>query len=190
MSPGDLEELVEKFKFGDKVMFRHEFEKWKVINNISNSQNSCENASTSSQSTPLPSSQQSDSDVEMPKLLKILKNHKSGRQVLQYYTNQKKFNESHRNIIIRMIVEYFDSRDIPLTLQTSHRLENEILELFPTEKIDFYRTERRGKIYMKYHNKRKLFIRFETDKSEDGAPTLKTRFGKNAFETKSVTNVF
>ncbi|KAK4886924.1 hypothetical protein RN001_003195 [Aquatica leii] len=44
-----------------------------------------------------------------------------------------------------------------LSLACSHRLEQEILKRFPTEKLEFYRVTKRGKIYNKYANIKSTF---------------------------------
>ncbi|KAK4885190.1 hypothetical protein RN001_001461 [Aquatica leii] len=44
-----------------------------------------------------------------------------------------------------------------LSLACSHRLEQEILKRFPTEKLEFYRVSKRGKIYNKYANMKPTF---------------------------------
>ncbi|KAK4882151.1 hypothetical protein RN001_005470 [Aquatica leii] len=44
-----------------------------------------------------------------------------------------------------------------LSLACSHRLEQEILKRFPTEKLEFYRVSKRGKIYNKYANMKSTF---------------------------------
>lgn len=39
-----------------------------------------------------------------------------------------------------------------MSIQTSYMIEKQILETFPSEKIEFYRTDRRGKVYAKFYN--------------------------------------
>lgn len=57
-----------------------------------------------------------------------------------------------RLLLIQLICAYYEDNQLHLTLQRSHLLEREILELFPREQLQSYRTERRGKIYVRFTN--------------------------------------
>ncbi|XP_037715467.1 uncharacterized protein LOC119550679 [Drosophila subpulchrella] len=57
-----------------------------------------------------------------------------------------------RLLLIQLVCSFYEENQLHLTLQRSHLLENEILELFPQEQLHFYRTERRGKIYVRFTN--------------------------------------
>ncbi|ALC41455.1 CG1888 [Drosophila busckii] len=57
-----------------------------------------------------------------------------------------------RLLLIQLICSYYEDNRLHLTLQRSHLLEREILQLFPMEQLCFYRTERRGKIYVRFTN--------------------------------------
>ncbi|KAH8321855.1 hypothetical protein KR067_006608, partial [Drosophila pandora] len=57
-----------------------------------------------------------------------------------------------RLLLIQLICGYYEDNQLHLTLQRSHLLEREILELYPREQLQFYRTERRGKIYVRFTN--------------------------------------
>ncbi|XP_058985200.1 uncharacterized protein LOC109612655 [Musca domestica] len=45
-----------------------------------------------------------------------------------------------------------------MSLQESYNLEKQIIEMFPNEKLHSYRTDRRGKLYVKYNNMKRNHI--------------------------------
>ncbi|XP_067638070.1 uncharacterized protein [Eurosta solidaginis] len=53
--------------------------------------------------------------------------------------------------------------DIHMSLQSSYCLEGEILEIFPNEKLSFYRTEKRGKLYTKFCNMKKSIKSYSSE---------------------------
>ncbi|XP_017045424.1 uncharacterized protein LOC108090979 [Drosophila ficusphila] len=57
-----------------------------------------------------------------------------------------------RLLLIQLVCSYYEENHLHLTLQRSHLLEREILQLFPQEQLHYYRTERRGKIYVRFTN--------------------------------------
>ncbi|XP_017120439.1 uncharacterized protein LOC108141520 [Drosophila elegans] len=57
-----------------------------------------------------------------------------------------------RLLLIQLVCSYYEDNQLHLTLQRSHLLEQEILQLFPQERLNYYRTERRGKIYVRFTN--------------------------------------
>ena len=78
-----------------------------------------------------------------------------GANLVDYYRQHKKFTPPQRVQLIAMIVSYFESNMMHLTLNMSHNIETQIINLFPSEKLEYYRTEKRGKIYIKYNNIRR-----------------------------------
>ncbi|XP_016968409.1 uncharacterized protein LOC108036644 [Drosophila biarmipes] len=57
-----------------------------------------------------------------------------------------------RLLLIQLVCSFYEENQLHLTLQRSHLLESEILELYPQEQLHYYRTERRGKIYVRFTN--------------------------------------
>ncbi|KAH8280356.1 hypothetical protein KR018_003194 [Drosophila ironensis] len=57
-----------------------------------------------------------------------------------------------RLLLIQLVCSYYEDNQLHLTLQRSHLLESEILALYPGEQLHYYRTERRGKIYVRFTN--------------------------------------
>ncbi|XP_061395806.1 uncharacterized protein LOC133331431 [Musca vetustissima] len=107
-------------------------------------------------------------DKQKITVAEILSSHRNGHRIMEAYKKNKRLNEEQRNLIITMIGSYFDQRSYHMSLQTSYRLEKEILAMFPTEKVEFYRTERRGRIYTKYQNIKKSTRVFSDDESGEG----------------------
>lgn len=173
MSKEDFDELTNKMAFGEKVLFKYHYEKWRSDSNLpalpqkfsSNSQNSLMSHSPSSSTSSL-----NDEDTSNPKInvMLILQQHKMGSRILETYETTNKITSEHRSLLIKIIVEYFNSNDINMRTQDSYNIEKQILKIFPTEKIDFYRTGRRGKIYNRYINNKKVLKSFRqtTEKSE------------------------
>lgn len=150
----DVGLITQKLSIGDGLTFKYCFETWKDQNNSPSDQRkiSCSHI----MGTPSTLSLSSDETEEpVVKAIDILKNHQNGRKIIEKYQKTKSLTEEHRTIIVATIVQYYDFNNISMTLQASYRLENEIIEIFPTEKLEFYRTDRRGKIYIKYHNMKK-----------------------------------
>lgn len=145
MENDELQNFLQKLKFGDKVLLRDNIEKWRSDNNLPLHSQKVENKSAEGLV-----------DTTKIKLIDILKQHKLGCRIMEHFDKKKNITNDHRKILVNIIAEFFDSRALVMNLATSYRLEQEILVLFPTEKLEFYRTARRGKIYTKFHNKKKL----------------------------------
>ncbi|XP_036218802.2 uncharacterized protein [Bactrocera oleae] len=113
-----------------------------------------------------------DEEVDNGPLLHILNSSGfKGLSLLEYYQQHQHFMNVHRTLLIQLIVNFFDMNDYHLSLRVSHNLEQQILQLFPTEKLEYYRTEKRGKIYVKFCNMK----RYKRDK-----PLLKRKWMDDA----------
>ena len=75
-----------------------------------------------------------------------------GMAIVNFYNEKNHLTADKRCQLIQLIVEFFDENDYHLSLNVSHNLEWEILKMFPNEKLEYYRTEKRGKIYVKFTN--------------------------------------
>ena len=75
-----------------------------------------------------------------------------GMAIVNFYNEKNHLTAGKRCQLIQLIVEFFDENDYHLSLNMSHNLEWEILKMFPSEKLEYYRTEKRGKIYVKFSN--------------------------------------
>ncbi|KAL1492416.1 hypothetical protein ABEB36_010668 [Hypothenemus hampei] len=163
--------LMSNFPIGVQVMFDHHFEIWRneiglplhdlTIDNlpISNSVSRTPSRSStpssretfSSNQRFLPYCRPSTSD-DYFSLGLILNETSKGAILCDYYDKKNKFEEEQRNMLVALIATFYEDKSTHMSLAASYRLEKEILERFPTEKIEFYRTSKRGKIYNKVSN--------------------------------------
>lgn len=144
-----------------------------VLHNVATSLNNLTPRSTGSRSPSNRSLQSVDISPETTEknrvtVSEILTSHRNGHRIIEAYKKNNRLNEEQRNLVITMIGSYFDQRSYHMSLQTSYRLEKEILAMFPSEKVEFYRTERRGRIYTKYQNIKKSSKVFSDDDGGDG----------------------
>ncbi|XP_030387235.1 uncharacterized protein LOC115633874 [Scaptodrosophila lebanonensis] len=79
-----------------------------------------------------------------------------GQSLLDLRGQREELQQCQRLLLIQLICAYYGDNDRHLTLQRSHLLEREILQLFPGEQLCYYRTERRGKIYVKFTNMKRF----------------------------------
>lgn len=130
MSSNDIHEIAQQMKIGDKILFKHCLEKWRADNNLPflSQTNSTDFQSVSSFSPSQSSC--SEFEIENTKIVlsEILKDHKHGCKILEYYEKYKKISEEQRSCLINVIVQHFESKDIHMSLETSYQLENQILK--------------------------------------------------------------
>ncbi|XP_037821478.1 uncharacterized protein LOC119610378 [Lucilia sericata] len=178
MRNDDIDEVTKKIKIGDRLIFKYQFENWKDENcTPSLARRYMKQSSDNTSSSSFLSSQSSDEMDSTPAVIDILKQHKVGCNIVEQYEKLQLLTEHQRIIIMNIIVEYFYSRNITMTLQISYRLEKEILKIFPREKLEFYRTERRGRIYIKYHNNKNKLKMYENEaKSSTAVLEAKDKF--------------
>ncbi|EDW28597.1 GL19272 [Drosophila persimilis] len=67
--------------------------------------------------------------------------------LLELVGQQEELSAEQRQLLIQLICSYFEDHQLHLSLHHSYKLENEILQLFPKELLEHYRTKKRGKIY-------------------------------------------
>ncbi|KAI8120470.1 hypothetical protein CVS40_8289, partial [Lucilia cuprina] len=158
MSVNDLFEITQQMKIGDKIIFKYNLQKWRAENNIPimNQQTLSDSQESKTVSSPFSLSQSSCSEFEFQNskiiVLDILKQHTSGCNILEYYEKIHLITEEQRSCLINIIVEHFESKNLQMSLQTSYEIERQILQIFQSEKLEYYRTERRGKIYVNSRN--------------------------------------
>ncbi|EDW74232.1 uncharacterized protein Dwil_GK21493 [Drosophila willistoni] len=121
------------------------------------------------------------------------------QSLLERLGQNEQLDAVQRLLLIQLICSYYEDNQLHLTLQRSHLLEREILELFPKEQLHFYRTERRGKIYVRFTNMKRN-KRFSTQRAAAGGagggsvdkrrkedPSLKASTLNNSYVTKGVS---
>ncbi|XP_046806128.1 uncharacterized protein LOC124419713 [Lucilia cuprina] len=177
MRSGDLNDVTQKMKIGDRLIFKYNFEHWKFENGFTSPAHKyLKHHREYTSSLSCLSSQSSDEMDSLPTVLEILKQHQVGINIMEQYEKIQLLNEQHRIMIMNIIVEHFFSKNIIMTLQISYRLKNEILKLFPNEKLEYYRSERRGRLYVKYHNNKGKLKMFQTVPSSNKILDAKQKF--------------
>ncbi|XP_055840005.1 uncharacterized protein LOC129913181 [Episyrphus balteatus] len=159
-----LGEIMKPFSYGKLILFEAKLKEWRSalgkplllyqtsFRPLQNSQCSSE-ASFSVVSTPTtPKSSRSENSPNSIPLGEILNSNPKTLALAESYEKSKKFQEHQRKELINAIAIYFDQNNLHLDLHSSYKIEQEILERFPTEKLEYYRTSKRGKIYAKFCN--------------------------------------
>uniref|UniRef100_A0A6P7GLI9 Uncharacterized protein LOC114344121 n=1 Tax=Diabrotica virgifera virgifera TaxID=50390 RepID=A0A6P7GLI9_DIAVI len=169
-----IELLMKNFDLGTYILFEHQLENWResiglpLVNQCREKAYPFSNPSTSPSTSRMTSRESTptrftpydrpstSTPEEYVSLADILKTHK-GSMLTEYYTKFDKFKEEQRLLLVGLIAGYYEEKSLQLSLSASQRLEQEILERFPTEKLEFYRVGKRGKIYNKYCNMKSSF---------------------------------
>lgn len=144
-----------EFNLGTQIMFEHNIENWRnslgiPLNetlpdvNLLNSSalilsstglhSPTSSTSTSSRFTPYSRPVTPDEGTDIY-LANVLNNTSTGKQLDEFYRKHDKFDEEQRSSLIGIIAQYFNEKGIKMSLATSYRLEKEIIEKFPTEKL-------------------------------------------------------
>lgn len=163
-----VKELIQNLKMGDRAIFEYHFENWRneleiplnisgIFRNIRSYSPDSSIKRSSCRSSPRPypirdNFSPEPADNKYITLAEILRENRKASIIAEFYDSNNKLDDEHRNLLISSIANHFESNNTHKSLQTSYRLEKEILEMFPNEKLDFYRTEKRGKIYAKFCN--------------------------------------
>lgn len=178
MNRDNYDELTNKMAFGDKVIFNFHYEKWRSDSNLpvlgQKVSSACKHYTISSPSPSSSTSSLNDEDISNPKInvMEVLQQHKIGCKILESYEKTNDITTEHRSLLINLIVEHVQSKDIYISTQSSYDIEKQILNIFPTEKMEFYRTGRRGKIYTKYINNKKVLKSFNQTTEQSSAKEI------------------
>ena len=181
---------MDNFDIGTQVSFDYKLQNWRQsLSTNSIDKKTSKSTTLDCRSSPYsrPSSSRStdnNSNTCEVTLSEILNNSKKGKCLVDYFEEHKKFNENQRNALITVISFYLADNNINLSLKDSYRFEKEIISRFPTEKIEYYRSSRRGKLYNKYSNTKKTFNKVvPTITSVKQQPVIKERLGKYRFSS-------
>ena len=132
-----------------QVNFEHELEEWRKT--LIHSDQSTYNREEVNENCSAKGSSTSTQEKRIT-LGEVLRETKKGRQLTQQYKDNGKFTEEQRKLLIKLIAYYYEEHESHMTITDSHLLEREILRTFPSEKIQFYRNSRRGRLYNKFIN--------------------------------------
>ncbi|XP_046804288.1 uncharacterized protein LOC111677594 isoform X2 [Lucilia cuprina] len=141
LKPKHIDMLFYGLPIGDMVTFEDEFEKWKKTH-IDESTNL---------EKPRCFNQQQFVSVNT-----ILQDTENGKQILKYYEKNKILHEGHRNLLIDTISKYIEAKGYKLSISQCADLEKEICKIFPSEELEYYNTGKRGKLYNKIFNLKRL----------------------------------
>ncbi|XP_037824735.1 uncharacterized protein LOC119612917 [Lucilia sericata] len=86
----------------------------------------------------------------------ILSNTFNGKEILKFYSKNDILREEQRNLLISTVAKYIEGNGIPYTISDCADIENQICNIFPSEQLDFYSNGKRGKIYNKLSNLKRL----------------------------------
>lgn len=139
-----VEKLLKKFDMGTQILFEDKLQQWResIQQPLETHHSSgLKSPSTPSRSSPylhLPSPQSDFSQPPSPQnriyLSDILNEMPKGLKLCRYYEEKQSFQEEQRVMLINLIARYFDERELHLTLAMSYKLEEEIIDRFPSEK--------------------------------------------------------
>lgn len=144
-----IERLLQKFDIGKQILFEHNLEEWRNsigVPMVYPPDSTLSSPSTSRASTPSsreyryvpyvtppsPTEQSGDSQIS---LSSILNDTPKGIMLVEYYKKFSKFQDDQRTSLINLVAQCFEEKNVALTLAASYRLEREILERFPEEKL-------------------------------------------------------
>lgn len=146
-----IDKLLKKFDLGTQILFEHNLEEWRafigmpMIKNdvcVPGSSSPTLSAtsevitSSSNRFTPYPLSRPSSPNTTPSiTLSKILTESPKGVMLNEYYKKFSCFEDEQRTLLISTIAQFFQEKNEDMSLSTSYRLEREIAETYPTEKL-------------------------------------------------------
>ncbi|XP_046810816.1 uncharacterized protein LOC111687876 [Lucilia cuprina] len=133
-----ITKLFEDLPIGQQAKFEFNLEKWNKQFNSSEILPVCQHITTTEQ--------------KIPTVTEILSNTRNGKDIQNYYNNNKTLHDEQRNLLINTITKYIESKNITCSLSDCMEIEKQICNIFPTEKLEFYTNGKRGKIYNKLAN--------------------------------------
>lgn len=146
-----IERLLKSFDLGTQILFENNLENWRNSLNLpletpntftlsapsspsALSTESVPSTSGSSRFSPYKRSSTPD-EISMITLSTILNETPKGNMLVEYYKKNEKFEDEQRLLLINTCAHFFEENNIKMSMATSYRLEKEILERFPTEKL-------------------------------------------------------
>lgn len=123
LEPHHIKKLFRNQTIGEQAAFEHNLKKWK--------EGTCSDEPTYN----ILQSKNSTKRKQMPSLLEILSNTCCGKQLLQYYKENRCLYEEQRNLLINTITKYIESNGLVYSLADCNELEKEICAVFPTEEL-------------------------------------------------------
>ncbi|KAI8122557.1 hypothetical protein CVS40_6689 [Lucilia cuprina] len=141
LSPIHIAKLFSDLPVGDQAIFETNLKKW-----MQSLETSDVDLSTSTNVT----------QKIICSVKEILKTTYNGQEIYAFYKKNGKLYDEQRNLLISTITKYIESHGIDCSLSECTELEKEICSLFPTEEMEFYTNGKRGKIYNKLANHKRV----------------------------------
>ncbi|XP_037809229.1 uncharacterized protein LOC119601998, partial [Lucilia sericata] len=139
-----ISKLFNDLSVGDQAKFENCLEKWKETSTPFFKRDEIQLSSDSSQKSSFVS------------VKEILSNTFNGKEILKFYSKNDILHEEQRNLLISTVAKYIEANGIPYTISDCADIENQICNIFPSEQLDFYSNGKRGKIYNKLSNLKRL----------------------------------
>ncbi|KNC21407.1 hypothetical protein FF38_12548 [Lucilia cuprina] len=116
-----ITKLFEDLPIGQQAKFEFNLEKWNKQFNSSEILPVCQHITTTEQ--------------KIPTVTEILSNTRNGKDIQNYYNNNKTLHDEQRNLLINTITKYIESKNITCSLSDCMEIEKQIYNIFPTEKL-------------------------------------------------------
>nr|CAI5862642.1 unnamed protein product [Callosobruchus analis] len=147
-----IQKLFKDMPVGTQVIFEHHLKNWRKaigspLDNTLQNDGDVLNA-TQKPCLPAPSTQSTPASSCHPYLhpeeradagakihLADILNTVKGRMLCTFYEANQRFEEEQRNALVNLISQYFDEKQIPMSLATSYKIEKEIIGRFKNEKL-------------------------------------------------------
>ncbi|EZA60682.1 hypothetical protein X777_14109 [Ooceraea biroi] len=150
-----IEKLLKSFDLGTQILFEDNLEKWRNSLNLPlttpnmNFSNLTRSSSPALSTESVPSTSRSlrfspyrrenersptPKETNIP-LSTVLNETSKGIMLIEYYKKYGKFEDEQRSLLINTCAHFFEENDIKMSMAANYRLEEEILERFPTEKL-------------------------------------------------------
>ncbi|KAL5239404.1 hypothetical protein ACI65C_006814 [Semiaphis heraclei] len=160
-----IERLLKGFDLGTQILFENKLEEWRESIGIpmspvyldfqgtssSSSSSNTSNTNTPSRFSPYQKSIPYQRSTPSPDnsctivLSDILNETSRGKGLVELYNKFSNFHEDQRSILISLIAQYYEEKGVKMSLAASYQLEQQILERFPSEKLNV-------KLYNKFYN--------------------------------------
>lgn len=121
-----INELLQKFPIGIKVLFTHEVQKWQKLYNEKN-----DNFVTPV--NELPTIKHTILPSMTINLVEVLNETNTGKMIFNYYKLNKKLNNNIRNLLVDTIISFIITKKMTMSVQLASNIGTLIVEMFPSE---------------------------------------------------------
>ncbi|VVC41518.1 Hypothetical protein CINCED_3A016863 [Cinara cedri] len=146
MKSEHVNELLNEFPLGIKILFNHYLENWQNTQNVLSNKINTKSVH-----------EESAFDINI-NLSDILTTSSTGTMIIDYYKTNNKFNDNIRSLLVETVINYIITKKIPMSVNLANYFGNQIVKMFPSEVKDTYFMKNetnkspKGKLYAKYYN--------------------------------------